>query len=162
MQDALNAQIKEEMASAHLYLSMAAYFHSAGFDGMAHWMKVQTKEEMEHAMKLFEHIIERGGRVEVPELEQPQKEWSSPLEAFQAAYKHEQYITGKIHDLVDLAEREKDRAAANMLQWYVDEQVEEEANAEAIINKLEMVGDSGNGMLMMDQELGQRTDTPAE
>ena len=156
MQDALNAQIKEEMASAHLYLSMAACFHSIGLDGMAHWMKMQTREEMAHAMKMFEHIIERGGRAEVPGLEQPQKEWPSPLAAFQAAYKHEQYITGKIDGLVALAAAEEDNAAGVMLQWFVNEQVEEEASAAKIVQLLERAGDSGNGLVMLDIQLGKR------
>ena len=156
MQAALNAQIKEEMESAYLYLSMAACFHSTGLDGMAHWMKVQTQEELGHAMRLFEHIIDRGGRAEVPGLKEPQKEWSSPLEAFQAAYQHEQYITGKINELVALAAAEKDNAAGIMLQWFVSEQVEEEASTSKIVNQLERIGESGNGMFMLDARLGER------
>ena len=156
MQKALNAQIKEEMGSAHIYLSMTAYFHSEGWDGMAHWMRVQTREELGHAMKLFEYIVERDGRVEIPALDQPKQEWDSPLAAFQNAYKHEQYITGKIDELVELAAAEKDNASSAFLQWYVTEQVEEEASALKIVNLLERIGDSPNGLIMLDVHLGKR------
>jgi ferritin len=156
MQDALNKQIKEEIGSAYIYLSMAAYFHSTGFDGMAHWMKVQTQEELGHAMKFFEHIVARGGRAEVPGLEQPKKEWDSPLDAFKAAYNHEQYITGKINELAKIAAEESDNAASVLLQWFVTEQVEEEASTSKIVQMLERTGDSGNGLIMLDVQLGKR------
>jgi ferritin len=156
MQDALNEQIKEELESAYLYLSAAAYFHFAGFDGMAKWMTVQAEEEREHAMKFFDHIVERDGRVELLALDQPKKEWTSPLEAFQDAYKHEQYITGRINDLVKLAAEENDNPAAIMLQWFVTEQVEEEASASKIVQMLERIGDAGHGLIMLDYELGKR------
>ncbi len=156
MQDALNKQIKEEIGSAYLYLSMAACFHAAGLDGMAHWMKVQTQEELGHAMKIFEHIVARGGRAEVPGIEQPKKEWDSPLDAFKAAYNHEQYITGKINELVKIAAEESDNAAGVFLQWFVTEQVEEEASTCKIVQMLERIGDSGNGLIMLDIQLGKR------
>jgi len=124
MQDAINEQIKEELGSAYIYLSMAAYFHSKGLDGMAHWMRAQTQEEMMHAMKFLDHIVGRDGKVELLALDQPKIEWSSPLEAFQDAYKHEQYITGRIDNLVKLAAEENDNAAAIMLQWFVTEHLE--------------------------------------
>ena len=156
MQDTLNKQIKEEIGSAYIYLSMAAYFHSTGFDGMAHWMKVQTQEELGHAMKFFEYIVDRGGRAEVPGIEQPEKEWDSPLDAFKAAYGHEQYITGKINELVKIATEESDNAAGVLLQWFVTEQVEEEASTSRIVQMLERVSDSGNGLIMLDVQLGKR------
>lgn len=156
MQGALNEQIKEELGSAYIYLSMAAYFHSKGLDGMAHWMHVQTQEEMMHAMRFFDHVVGRDGRAELLALEQPKTDWSSPLEAFQDAYKHEQYITGRINDLVKIAAEENDNAAAIMLQWFVTEQVEEEASTSKVVQMLEMIGDSGHGLIMLDRELGAR------
>ena len=157
MQDAMNEQIKHELESAYLYLSMAAYFESLGSEGMAQWMRVQTQEEVGHAMRFFSHITERDGRVELLELSKPQKEWASPLEAFKAAYKHEQFITGKIDELVRIAAEEGDHAAGIMLQWFVTEQVEEEASTSRVAQMLEQVGDSGTGLLMLDRELGTRT-----
>ena len=157
MQNTMNEQIKHELESAYLYLSMVAYFESTGAEGMAQWMRVQTQEEVGHAIRLFNHIAERDGRVELSGLSKPQKEWASPLEAFQAAYEHEQFITGKINDLVNTAAEEGDHAASIMLQWFVTEQVEEEASTSRVVQMLEQVGDSGTGLLMLDRELGTRT-----
>jgi ferritin len=159
VREAFNEQIQHELYSAYLYLSMAAWVHSKGLDGMAQWLRVQTMEEMTHAMKFFDHIIERDGTVELLEIEKPPSSWDSPLEAFKAAYKHEQFITGKINDLMTLANAENDYASNSMLQWFVDEQVEEEANASKNVQNLEMVGDSGNGLMMLDREMGARTFT---
>jgi ferritin len=156
IRDAFNQQIKEEMESAYIYMSMAAWFHSQGLDGMAQWMKSQTVEEFTHAMKFFDHLVERDGRVEMLPLGIKKTEWSSPLEAFQDAYKHEQHITGKINELVGLANQENDYAANAMLQWFVTEQVEEEASTSKVVHELEMVGGKGNGLLMLDRELGRR------
>ena len=156
IQDAFNEQIKHELASSYLYLSMAACFHSKGLDGMAKWMTVQAKEENGHAMKFFDHIVERQGRVELAALDKPQLEWKSALDAFKAAYKHEQFITGNINDLVGLAQKEKDNAAQILLQWFVKEQVEEEANTSKVVQMLEMAGDSGQALLIMDAQLGKR------
>ena len=159
VRDGFNKQIQHEFYSAYLYLSMAAWVHSKGMDGMAQWLRVQTLEEMTHAMKFFDHIIERDGEVELLEIEKPPTEWASPLEAMKAAYKHEQFITGKINELVALSKNENDYASGSLLQWFVDEQVEEEANASKNVQNLEMVGDSGNGLLMVDREMGTRTFT---
>jgi len=156
MQDAMNQQIKHELESAYIYLSMCAYFHSLGLDGMAQWMRGQTDEEVMHAMKFFDHINGRDGKVELLPLSQPEKDWDSPLAAFQAAYKHEQFITGKINDLAKLAVDENDFAAGSMLKWFIDEQVEEEANTSAVVQTLERIGDSGHGLVMVDRELGAR------
>ncbi|RLE29232.1 ferritin [Candidatus Acetothermia bacterium] len=158
MEEALNAQINEELFSGYLYLSMAAYFHSQGLEGMARWMELQAKEELEHALKIFRHLVERGGRVSLKALEEPQGEWESPLAAFQAAYQHERHITGKIHELVELAQAEKDHAAFQMLQWFVAEQVEEEDQTNKVVELLERVGPDGRGILMIDQRLGARAD----
>ena len=156
IETAINEQINEELYSAYLYLSMSGYFDSEDLPGFAQWMYAQYQEEVEHAMRFYRYLQDRGGRVHLHAIKEPQHAWDSPLEAFEAALEHEKYITGCINDLVDLAESEHDRATFNMLQWYVDEQVEEEASVEEIVAKLEMVGDSGNGLLMLDRELGQR------
>ncbi len=156
IQDAFNKQIYEELASAYIYLSMAAWFEEAGLSGMAHWMRVQNGEEVVHAMKFFDHITERAGRVELQAIAKPKVKWASPLEAWKDAYKHEQYITGKINALVKLARAESDYAAEPLLNWFVDEQIEEEDNTRKVVDLLERIGDSGNGLIMLDRELGKR------
>jgi ferritin len=157
MQDALNGQINAEMYSAYLYLAMNAYFQSINFNGFAQWMKVQCQEEMGHAMKIYDFITERGGRVVLESIDKPQGEWKSPLAAFEAAYKHEQKVTGLINNLVELAKKERDHATDIFLQWFVTEQVEEEKNASDIVTKLQMLKDSAGSMFMLDKELGKRT-----
>ncbi len=156
IQDAFNDQINAELFSSYLYLAMAAHFEDTSMKGMARWMKLQAKEEMEHAMKFVDFIAERGGRVVYKGIETPQAEWNSPLEIFKAAYEHELYISKRINDLMDLTLPEKDFASQVFLQWFVKEQVEEEANADEIVKKLEMIGESKNGMYMLDRELGKR------
>ncbi|HOW27166.1 MAG TPA: ferritin [Elusimicrobiota bacterium] len=156
IQDELNKQINEELASAYIYLSMAAYFESKNLKGMANWMRVQTKEERDHAMKFFEFIHERGGRVQLADISAPKTDWKSPLAAFEDAHKHEIHITGRINGLLELARKEKDSAAEIFLHWFVTEQVEEEANATEIVEKLKMIGDSSGGLLYLDKELGKR------
>ena len=156
VEKALNDQINEELSSYYIYLSMEAYFESESLDGFATWMEFQAQEEMEHAMRIFRFINERGGRVKLQAIEEPQADWDSPLDAFEDAYEHEQYITDKINELVDLAEEKDDKATRNMLEWFVEEQVEEEATTEDIVDKLKMVGDSGSGMLALNNALGQR------
>lgn len=157
IQKAFNEQIMHETYSAWLYLSMAAWLESEGFEGMGQWMRVQTQEELTHAMKFFNHILERGGSVELLAIEKPPASWESPLAAFEAALKHEQFITGKINELMALSLRENDFASKTMLQWFVDEQVEEEDNATKNVQNTKMVGGKGQGMLMLDREMGQRT-----
>ena len=139
MQGALNEQINAELYSAYLYLSMVAYFESVNLPGFATWMRVQTQEELTHAMKIYEFVNECGGRVILKPIAEPPAEWESPLVAFKAAYKHEQKVTGLINNLVNLAIEEKDHASNNFLQWFVDEQVEEEASADEVVQKLKMV-----------------------
>jgi len=157
IQDAFNNQINEELASAYLYLSMEAHFHAAGLEGMANWMRVQTQEEIGHAMKFFDFINERGGMVELmPISADLHRKWDSPLGIFQASYQHEQHITACINDLVKLANDEQDHAAGVFLQWFVTEQVEEEANTSNVAQMLERVGESGHALFMADQILGQR------
>jgi ferritin len=156
MQDALNNQINEEYFSSYLYLAMAAYFKSINLDGFAHWMKLQSAEEMTHAMKIYDYIYERQGNVSLMGIGKPQLEWKSPLAAFEAAYKHEQKITGLIDKLANMAKAEKDHATDIFLNWFVSEQVEEEAHAAEIVEKLKMIKDSPQGLLMFDNILGGR------
>jgi len=160
IENAMNEQIKHETFSAYLYYSMAAYFHSKSLDGMAQWMKAQAQEEFAHALRFFNHINDRGGRIELQALEKPQTEWESPIAAFKAALVHEEFITGKINDLAKLADDENDRAAGIMLQWFVTEQVEEEDSVSTVIDMLGFIGDSGHGILMADRELGSRVAGP--
>jgi len=156
IQDAFNAQIGEELESAYIYLGMAGYFEAQTLDGMSSWMKAQAIEEILHAMRFFDHVSARGGKVALPALKQPKAEYASPLEAFRAAYAHEQYITGKINALVDLATAEKDHAAGAMLQWFVTEQIEEEEQTQKVADALSRIGDSGQGLMMLDRELAAR------
>jgi ferritin len=160
LEAAMNDQIKNELESYYIYLSMAAYFHSVSLDGMANWMRAQAHEEMIHAMKFFDHINDRGGTVKLQDLAQLKSEWTSPLEAFQDAYQHEQFITGKINDLTTLAREERDYASEPLLAWFSDEQVEEEATASKIVDELEMAGSDKSALLMLDRELGQRAFHP--
>lgn len=161
IQKALNKQINAELYSAYLYLSMSAYFQSVNLAGFANWMRVQALEEMTHADKFYNFIVERGGRIELEAIEAPPKEWASPLAVFENAYKHEQKVTSMINDLVDLAIKEKDHASNIFLQWFVTEQVEEEASADEVVQKLKLAGDKGSGLFMLDGELSKRVFTPA-
>jgi ferritin len=156
MQDALNDQIREEMASAYIYLSMAAYCESISLPGFANWMVAQSQEELEHAMKFYGYIHDRGGRVVFKALEQPPVEFDGPMAVFEKTLEHEQYITGRIHDLYAMAVEEKDYASLSVLQWFVDEQVEEEQSATEILDMLKMVGDKGQGLIMLDRQLARR------
>ena len=139
MEDALNEQVNAELFSSYLYLSMESWFKSKNLSGFANWMRVQTQEEMTHAMKIYDFIDERGGRIALKAIDGPQTEWDSPLAVFEAVYEHEQKVTGLINDLVDLAIKEKDHATNSFLQWFVTEQVEEEASADEAIQQLKMV-----------------------
>ncbi|MEN6334047.1 MAG: ferritin [Phycisphaerales bacterium] len=156
IEKALNDQINEELYSSYLYLAMAAWLESQNLPGCAGWMGVQAREENGHAMKLFKFINERRGRVVLKGIKEPPKEWKSPLAAFEASLNHEQHITGRIDDLMNLAVAEKDHATAAMLQWFVGEQVEEEANVDSIVQKLKMAEKAPGAMLMMDHALGER------
>jgi ferritin len=156
IQEAFNQQINAEVFSEYLYLSMAAHFESESLKGMAHWMRIQTGEEHTHAMKFHDYILARGGKVKLMQIDAPRTSWKSPLEAFEEAYKHELKITGLINNLANLAIEEKDHAAHQFLQWFVNEQVEEEANAQTIVDQLKLVGDNGVAIYMIDQELAKR------
>jgi ferritin len=156
MQEALNKHINAELYSSYLYLSMSAYFQSVNLAGFAHWMRVQAREELSHAMKFYDHVLERGGTVALQPVEAPPPRWDSPLAVFEEAYRHEQKVTGLINQLVDDAVQTRDHATNNFLQWFVSEQVEEEASAEVIVQKLRLVGDAPGGLFVLDHELGGR------
>jgi len=154
--DAFNQQINEEIFSSYLYLSMATYFDNQGMTGFSHWFRLQAQEEMFHAMKFYHHIVERGGRVLLKAIQKPEINWESTLSVFKASLKHEQHISSCINDLMDLSTKEKDYASRSLLQWFVDEQVEEEASFTEIIDKLNLAGKQGQMLYMIDRELSAR------
>jgi ferritin len=156
IQKAFNEQIMHEFYSAYLYLSMAAWLETEGLEGMGRWMRVQALEEQTHAMKFFDHLLERGGEPELLAIEKPPVKWDSPLKAFENALEHEKFISGKINDLMTLSIEEGDHASRTLLQWFVDEQVEEEDNASRNVHNIGMVGEKGQGLLMVDREMGAR------
>lgn len=156
VQDAMNEQIKNELYSAYQYLSMAAYCESANLPGFAQWMRTQAREETEHAMKFYDFILDRNGRVELRAIEGPVVEFGSPLEVFERALEHEQKVTAMINDLYALAIEENDYASQTFLQWFVTEQIEEEKNAGDVVETLKMVGDRSEALFLLDRELGQR------
>jgi ferritin len=156
LENALNKQINEEIYSAYLYLSMSAYFHSLNLDGMAAWMKVQAQEEMSHGMKFFHFLGEMEGRVSLLAIKEPENAWKSPLAAFTAAHKHEQHISGCINNLYRQAVAENCYPMQIMLQWFIKEQVEEEATAAKIMHQLTQIKDSAQGLWMINRELGAR------
>lgn len=158
VEQALNNQIQKEFHSAYIYLSMSAYFEAENLPGAAHWMRHQAEEEQEHAMKIFDFIHDRGGRVTLQAIDAPPATFASPLAVFEAAYAHEQKVTKSIHDLYALAVKEGDYPTHVMLQWFIDEQVEEEKNASAIVAQLHMVGDSPAALFMIDRQLAARSD----
>jgi ferritin len=156
MQDAINEQINKELYSSYLYLSMAAYFEDRNLPGFAKWMHLQEAEEREHAMKLYRFLGDRGGRVSLKGIAEPVGDWKSPLELFKQVAEHEAAVTASIHNLFELAQKEKDHAAEVMLHWFIDEQVEEEKNAAEIVSQLELVEARGTAVLMLDHRLGKR------
>ena len=161
LEAAINAQINAEMWSAYLYLSMSAYCQEAGFPGMANWFAVQFKEEQDHAMIFFNYLQSRGGRVLLAPIAEVPTEWASPLAAFEHTLEHEGKVTSLINNLMALAVEEKDFAAQSRLNWFVDEQVEEEENATELIQKLRLIGNNGYGLYQLDQELAARVYTQA-
>jgi ferritin len=163
MTDTLNGQVNAEAYSAYLYQSMAAWAVSQGLNGLATWMDAQAKEEMVHAMKIYRYIHERGGRVTLTAVDGPPTEWDSAVALAENVLEHEQKVTGLINGLVDLAIEEKDHATRSFLNWFVDEQVEEEDSARDLLDKMKLAAESKGGMFMIDRELGQRAFTaPAE
>lgn len=160
MVDALNAQINEELYSAYLYAGMRAYFESTNLKGFGNWMRIQVEEELFHVRKFMNFIFERGGEASLKAIKAPTMKWDSPLAAFEAAYKHECHISGCIDKLATLAMKEDDHAARVFLEWFVTEQVEEEANADAMVQNLKRMQDAPGGLFMLDREAGLRAVSP--
>lgn len=153
-------QVNFEIYSAYIYLAMGAYSDSIDMPGAANWFKIQWEEEIFHANKLYDYLLERDGRQIFAAIPQPQSEWESLQKAFEGALTHEQLVTSRINDIMAQAEQEKDYATRSFLQWFVDEQVEEESNVRELIRQIKMVKDSGHGLYMLDKELAARTFTP--
>ena len=156
MQKALNGQLNAEIYSSYLYLSMNAYFKSANLDGFANWMYVQAQEELMHAMKFYDFVHQRGGRVLLSAVDTPPTDWDSPLAVFEATLQHEQKVTGFINELVEIAMEEHDHATQIFLQWFVTEQVEEEESVGSVLGQLKLMGDARQGLFMMDREMASR------
>ncbi|CAM2057607.1 Bacterial non-heme ferritin [Desulfovibrionales bacterium] len=157
MHEDLNEQMKFELYSGYLYLAMSAWFADLSLAGFAKWMRIQAQEELAHAMHFYDYIVARGGKVLLQAIDAPPVEWKSPLHAFQATLGHEQQVTTRIHTLMDKAFIEKDHPTVAMLQWFVNEQIEEEESANEVLNKLKLVGNTGECLLFLDKELGLRT-----
>ena len=160
MVKAINDQMNAELYSSYLYLSMAAYFDSIGLKGCSSWMRVQAMEEQAHTKKFYDFLVARGGRVVLSEIKAPQSDWKSPLAVFEHVLEHEQLVTGLINNLVDLSIELKDHATNSFLKWYVDEQVEEEENADGILQNFKLNADNPGGLFMIDKELAVRVFVP--
>lgn len=157
LQAALNEQIKHELYSAYIYLAMSAYCDGNNLSGFATWLKMQAQEEMDHGMRFYNHILERGGTVTLQAIDGPPSEFGSPLDIMEKSLAHERFITSKINELYDLSVEVQDRAAQVMLQWFVTEQMEEESAVDEIVERLKMFGQEGTALLMVDTQLGSRT-----
>ncbi|QIA08161.1 ferritin [Draconibacterium halophilum] len=157
MLNALNEQINAEQYSSLLYLSMSAYFNDKGLPGFANWMYVQYQEELTHANKFFDYIVERSGKVELKAIAQMPTTWDGVIDVYEKTLEHEQHVTSLINDLVDIAVEERDHATQSFLRWFVDEQVEEEANVTEILDTLKLIDGQGNGIFMLDREMRNRS-----
>ncbi len=156
LQEAINDQLNFEFYSGYIYLAMSAWLSSQNLNGMAHWMEIQYQEEQVHAMKFFNYLNDRGGQVKLKAIAQPQTEWKSALDAFETAHKHEQTVTGRISDLVDLALTERDHVTNSLLQWFISEQIEEEASVRDMADQIRMAGTSSESIFMLDREMATR------
>ena len=156
LEEALNTQISNEIYSSNLYLSMAAFYHELNLNGFANWMRVQAQEEMTHALKLFDYLLDRGARPILGRIEAPPHSWDNPLGGFIATLEHERSITEQINKLADLSIKEGDHATLAVLQWFIQEQVEEEATASEIVDRLRLAKDSPGGLFILDSEMRQR------
>jgi ferritin len=156
IQQSLNKQLNFELSASHAYLAVRAYFEALNLEGFAHWFKIQSDEEREHALRFFEYINDRGGKAILTALPEPQVEFGSPLAAIEHALHHEQKVTAAIHAIYTQATQENDYPTLSMLKWFIDEQVEEEKNAETLIQRMKLVGNDGTGLLILDQELAER------
>ena len=157
LQNAFCVQINKELYGAYLYLAMQSYFKDMNLDGFANWMSVQVQEELAHAMGMYNYVFERGGKVELMSIEKPAGDFSSPLDVFEKVLEHEKYVTSLINDLTETAEEVKDRAAISLLQWYIKEQVEEEANVSNVLGNLKLAQNDPRALLLLDRELAART-----
>lgn len=162
LETAINKQINAELWSAYLYLSMSMHFDHEGLPGVANWFKMQFMEEQDHAHKFMNYLNAKGNKVELKAIDKVDTSWTSVLQAFEETLKHERVVTGLIHELVALAREEKDYATENMLQWFVDEQVEEEETAQGLIDALKLIGDNGFGLYTFDKDLAKRMHVPLE
>lgn len=151
-----NEQVQAELYSAYMYLAMSVHLEDENFKGMAHWMRLQYEEEREHAFRLMKFMQERGVKPELLQIDMPPAEYGTPLEVFSKALEHEKYVTSRIHEMYEVAMKEKDYAAMSHLLWFIDEQVEEEDKTREIVDKLMMVGDNMNGLFVIDGQLGAR------
>ncbi len=156
IQSAINLQIAREIYSSNLYLSMAGYYTTKNLHGFANWMRIQAEEEMTHALKLFDYLLDRGGKPIISAIAAPPSEWENTVVVFENAYHHEQLVTSWIHELADLAIAERDHATSSMLKWFIDEQVEEEATTGEIYDRLCMIGDNPTALFFLDNELKTR------
>ncbi len=159
---AINSQIQAEFQSAYIYLAMSAKFNEMGLSGFAHWLRMQWEEETVHAMKFYDFLLSRDGSIDLGPLEKPEISFGTPLEAFEQVLEHEKYITSRIHDLYDLATKSRDYPLQTLLNWFVDEQVEEEDSVRAVIDTLRLIGDSGSNLFLLDRELGARQEEEEE
>jgi|SRR5690554_823650 len=153
---ALNKQLNEELYSSYAYLAMSAHFSSLSLDGFAHWFKLQSQEEYGHAMKILQYILDRNGKVSLMKIDPPKEEWKTPQAVFKEAFDQEVFVSKSINEIVDLSLKEKDYATNNFMQWFVSEQVEEESTASKLLDRINLVGDNKNGLLLLDKELGMR------
>ncbi len=160
MNEVLNGQVNAELYSSYLYLSMSTWFSEKSLSGFAGWMRAQAQEELFHSVKILDYILERGGNIRLEAIEKPRESWSSPLEVLQETAGHEAKVTDLVNDLVDVALEERDHAASIFLQWFVAEQVEEEATVGEVVEKMKMIGDHSAGLFAMDMEMGKRVFTP--
>jgi len=160
LQDAINTQLNKELASEYIYLDMAAFTKSLDLDGFSNFFSVQVQEERFHAMKFYNFLLDRGGNVVLKEIPAPDSDYKNVIDVFEKTLAHEQFITKSINELMDQAVKENDHALISFLKWFIDEQVEEEANVSRILNRLKLIGGEGQGLLTIDAELAQRTFTP--
>lgn len=161
MEEMLNKQVNAELYSSYLYLSMASYLEDKDFPGFANWMRIQAKEELDHGMKIYDYLYRRGASVKLTEIEGPKTEWDSVLDVFEHVLEHEQLVTSLINNLLSVAIEENDYATSQFLQWFIEEQVEEEENAMGNVAKIKKVGDSDSILYLLDSEFANRTYTPS-
>ena len=159
IEKALNQQLNQELYAFYVYLSMSAYFESMNLNGFANWMRFQAEEEKNHGLKFYDYILQANGRIDLKQIDAPKKSWKSVQEVFEDTYNHEKKVTESIYDIVDLSISERDHATHNFLQWFVSEQVEEEATALKILEKIKLIGDNQGALFILDREMGSRTNS---